>query len=414
LKKQRKANLKLEDKKTANKGHTSMPLNANAQSQRTEVRAYMQPFAETIKIKIHKMNDKEIIEQEEKRLSEEDDFNEQPPSDIVAYNELRSCAELLRMYKNNQLIIKPDFQRDIVWSKPSQTRFIDSLIKQLPIPSLCISLDFKTQKRLVIDGLQRVSSIINFLSEEDWRLSSLEDIDQKISGKTNNFIKERYTDFYERVENLTIPVTILRCDYSKKSHMNYLFTIFHRLNTGGNKLNNQEIRNCIFQSDFNELLKDIVKSKVFVQALGIDEKVTHRFVYEELVLRIITFYSVYEKYNGRLAKFLNDFMDDNKNAESTQLSNWRTLLERTTKLIYDRIYEGSQISDINKTTIEGLFVGVARNIDKLETQTDQELRELFKNFRQGAPFSTENLKAGLSQKDKVLERFRFSIETFNA
>jgi len=195
--------------------------------------------------------------------------------------------------------------------------------------------------------------------------------------------------------------------------MNYLFTIFHRLNTGGNKLNNQEIRNCIFQSDFNELLKAFVKSRTFVHAFGIDEKITHRFAYEELVLRILSFYSIFEKYNGRLAKFLNDFMDDNKNAETEKLSNWRTLLERTTKLIYYKIYEGRQISDLNKTTIEGLFVGVARNIDRLETKTDQELKDLYKNFREGAPFSTENLKAGLSQKDKVLERFNFSIQIFN-
>ena len=92
----------------------------------------------------------------------EDDSPEIPPSDIVAYNELRSCADLHRMKTEGILDIQPEFQREIVWDKPAQTRFIDSLIKQLPIPSMCFSLDFKAQKWQVIDGLQRMSTICEF------------------------------------------------------------------------------------------------------------------------------------------------------------------------------------------------------------------------------------------------------------
>lgn len=359
------------------------------------------------------MTDKEIIELEEQRLSEEDDFNEQPPADIIAYNELRSCAELLRMYNAKQLVIKPDFQRDIVWAKSSQTRFIDSLIKQLPIPSLCISLDHKTQKRLVIDGLQRISSIIYFLSEEDFRLSSLDDIDHRISGKTNNYIKEKYSDLYERVENLTIPVTILRCDYTKKSHTNYLFTIFHRLNTGGNKLNNQEIRNCIYQGSLNDFLKEFVAYKSFIQMFDIKEDQTYRFGFEELTLRFIAFYSNYEKYTGRLAKFLNDFMDDNKNADTQKIALWKGVFERTTNLIYNKIFDGNIITNLNKTTIEGLFIGVAKNIDGLELKSDVELKALFANFKQSKEFLPENLRSNLSQKDKVIERCKVAITIFS-
>ena len=86
------------------------------------------------------------LEKEEENLFYEDESDQQPPSDIIAYNELRSCADLYRMYDKGILNITPDFQRNSVWSPPAQTRFIDSLIKQLPIPSMCFSLDFKTQK----------------------------------------------------------------------------------------------------------------------------------------------------------------------------------------------------------------------------------------------------------------------------
>ena len=101
----------------------------------------------------------------------ENDSNEQLPTDIFAFNELRSCADLFRMYEQKILDIQPEFQRDFVWKGPDQSRFIDSLIKQLPIPSLCFSYDSKQQKWLVIDGLQRISTIVKFLRGDDWKIS---------------------------------------------------------------------------------------------------------------------------------------------------------------------------------------------------------------------------------------------------
>lgn len=188
----------------------------------------------------------EILVEKEDELFEEDTEDETPPIDIIAFNELRSCADLHRMYRSNQLTIDPDFQRNLVWTAVSKSKFIDSLAKQLPIPSMCISLDYKSDKRLVIDGLQRISTIVSFLNEENWALSNINDIDIRLRGKTPNQIKNESPEIFSRIENISIPITVLRCDYSKKSHMSYLFTIFHRLNSGGNKLNNQEIRNCIY------------------------------------------------------------------------------------------------------------------------------------------------------------------------
>jgi len=173
------------------------------------------------------------LEEAEEKLSYADESDETPPTDIVAFNELRSCADLYRLHVADQLEIQPEYQRDVVWPAAEQTRFIDSLAKQLPIPSMCLSLDYKTDNRQVVDGLQRMSSIIRFLSENDWRLSNLPDIDKRISNKTVDYIKREHPDIYSRIENTTIPVTVLRCDLSKRSHQEYLFTIFHRLNKGG-------------------------------------------------------------------------------------------------------------------------------------------------------------------------------------
>lgn len=354
------------------------------------------------------------LKKAEEQISYEDDSSELPPTDIVAYNELRSCADLFRMYEKKQLEIQPEFQREIVWPKPAQTRFIDSLIKQLPIPSMCISLDYKTDKRLVIDGLQRIQSIINFLSDDTWRLSALEDIDSRISGKTVANIKTKNSEIYERVENLTIPITILRCDYTKESHNNYLFTIFHRLNTGGTKLNNQEIRNCIYSGSFNEFLKTCAEYHNWKKLMDIKENIVYRFSNEELILRFFAFFERHKKYNGRLAKYLNAYMSEKRNISDKDMEPKRILFERTINLIYQRMFAESPLKESSKAVTEGLLVGVAKNIDFLEELTDQQIIKLYAKLRSAEAFSIDNLKEGLSAKTKVIERLDIAISAFSS
>jgi len=211
------------------------------------------------------------------------------------------------------------------------------------------------------------------------------------------------------LENLTIPVTVLRCDYSKKSHMNYLFTIFHRLNTGGNKLNNQEIRNCIFQGSFNDFLKSMVDYSVFIKLMKIDENKSYRFAYEELILRFFAFYDGYGKYNGRLAKFLNDYMNEKKAGE-VDLSEKRHIFERTTDLLYQRILNNKPLPKLSKATTESIFVGIAKNLNTLEDNNNEEVRAKFLKLRKDEAFSAENLKEGLSRKENVIKRLETAID----
>ena len=355
--------------------------------------------------------DKELLEIEEEE-SFSDDTNDTPPNDIVAYNELRSCADIVRMYEAKQLDIQPDFQRDVVWAKPAQTRFIDSLIKQLPIPSMCISLDYKTEKRLVIDGLQRISSIVNFLTDDEWKLSELDDIDSRISGKTVHTIKTKTKDIYERVQNLSIPVTVLRCDYSKKSHNEYLFTIFHRLNTGGNKLNNQEIRNCIYNGEYNTLLKSLAASAKWKRLLGLKKNGTYRFSNEEIILRFFSLYDRLDHYSGKLAHFLNEYMYENKTPNQEFLDKQKNLFIKTVDLIFTKICDSKPLPKMSKATLEGLLIGVAKNYDRLEEKSEDEVKQLYHVFRDLPEYSMENLKEGLSAKDKVIHRINSAVSTF--
>jgi len=359
----------------------------------------------------------ENLREEELNSSFEEDDAELPPSDIVAYNELRSCADIKRMKENNQLVIDPDFQREFVWNKANQTRFIDSLIKQLPIPSMCISYDFNTDQRLVIDGLQRISTILEFLTNDAYILSNLEDVDPKIAGKSVYDIKVKAGNLYQRVENLTIPITVLRCDTTKQSHMNYLFTIFHRLNSGGSKLNNQEIRNCIYNGKFNTFLKGTVKYPTYIRLMGIEADKSYRFAFEEQNLRFFAFYDNLENYTGKLAKFLNEYMFSKEKKKEKisdkEIESKKQLFEKTIDLTYEKILGKKDLTGVSKAVIDALFVAIAKNIDYIENLSPNESLNLYKKLRNDDLFSIDRLKEGIAQKGRVQARINRAIEIFS-
>ena len=349
----------------------------------------------------------------EKEESEESLEEVVPPADIVAFNESRSCADLFRLHKKNQLDIAPDFQRKIVWNNRDQTLFVDSLMKQLPIPSLCISLDAKTQNRVVIDGLQRMATIIKFLDYEnkDWKLSSCEDVDGRISGKYVSQIVENYPDLYASVENLTLPITVLRCDYSKRTHMDYLFNIFRRLNSGGRKLLNQEIRNCVYHGTFNEYLHEVVRSREWLSAMhvNINKIESARYGYEERALRFFAMNDGWEKYSGNLALFLNQYMSKHKESTPSNLVAKDCLLKRVLRVIM-RISIPLEVIR-NKNLMEGIMVGISKNIDKGESLSDQELTDRYEELKKTNAYSVD-IKEGMAHTDKVQERIRQAIYVF--
>ena len=355
----------------------------------------------------------EELEHAEQVLSEKDETDETPPADIVAFNELRSCADLFRLYDDGQLNISPEYQRDLVWSPGYQTRFIDSLTKQLPIPSMCISLDYKTEQRQVVDGLQRMSSIIRFLSERDWRLSKLEDIDKRIANKTVEYIIREHREIYERVKNTTVPVTVLRCNLSKRTHQEYLFTIFHRLNTGGLKLTNQEIRNCIYTGPFNRLLRRIVAHKTFVRTFSISKHRKYRQSNEELVLRILTFSENFINYRGPLSKHLNSFMSKYRYANDDIIEIFENGFMQALTLLYERILAEEPLPRLSRATTEAILVGIIRNYETLNLKKDKELVEMYVRLRADELFSLEALKEGLAARDRVVGRLKRATQIFS-
>ena len=320
------------------------------------------------------------------------------------------------MYHQGILDIKPEFQREIVWKGPAQTRFIDSLIKQLPIPSLCFSLDFKTQRWQVIDGLQRMACIVRFLGgDPNWTLSRLDDIEPKLAGVPTRRFLDKDSDlygFYQRVENLTLPITVLRCDYSKKSHTTYLFTIFHRLNTGAMKLNNQEIRNCIYTGVFNDFLHELNQESAWLKLNRMKRNTGYRFRGEELILRFFALTDGYSAYGGRLAAFLNDYIADRRNPDEVEIAEKRRLFKRVLAVVFKLAYDSKPRPRGPLSVLEATFVGVAKNIDLVEDLDSDEIKRRQAVMLEDDEFKPDRLSEGLSGKDRLKGRLDAATAAF--
>ncbi|GAB2878236.1 hypothetical protein GCM10027046_02790 [Uliginosibacterium flavum] len=338
-----------------------------------------------------------------------------PPPDIVVYNELRSCADLYRLYSKGQLEIKPDFQRDVVWKSPDKTRFIDSLMKQLPIPSMCFGYDNSTAKWIVIDGLQRMSSIVEFLDpKSEWKLSKLPDIDPKIAGERVSALRDATSPLhvmYERVENLTLPVTVLRCDFSSGEHMEYLFKIFHRLNAGGIRLTNQEIRNCIYSGDFNSMLMTLDDTPNWIEAKKYITGRKDRFRSVELILRIFAFQDNLESYNGNLTTFLNTFMKCHRLDGAAQIKKYKRRFEQVAEIFVTKVAE--HIEKIGFSQAEALLVAVAINSKSLLSSTPLAMKKKIGKFYKIELLQTAALSSDLSRTEHVQQRINEAIQALS-
>ena len=258
-----------------------------------------------------------------------------------------------------------------------------------------------------------MATIIKFLDYEnnDWKLSSCDDVDERISGKYVSQIVKNYPDLFSSVENLTLPITVLRCDYSKRTHMDYLFNIFRRLNSGGRKLLNQEIRNCVYHGTFNDYLHEVVRSKEWLSAMHVNiNKVENaRYGHEERALRFFAMNEAWEKYSGNLARFLNQYMSKHKESTSSELVEKERLLKRVLRVIM-RISIPLEVIR-NKNLMEGIMVGLSKNIDKDEILSDQELNHRYWELKKTDAYSVD-VKEGMAHTDKVQERIRQAIHVF--
>lgn len=256
--------------------------------------------------------DKVIIDEiKEETTSYSDDslFN------ITSFGTDMTFRELITMYDEGELE-KPEMQRNYVWDKNEASRFIDSILLGLPVPSIFLAKT-EDEKRLIVDGYQRIMTVYDFVKrgifggdEKSFALSNSENINQRWRGKT---FHELQPEEQRKIRSSQIHAIVFEQKEPKDD--TGMYQIFERINTSGRSLKPQEIRNCVYHGIFNKLLMSLNKNSAWRKIYNSVQE-DSRMADIELVLRMLAFAYFSEQKEAsqkqiNLVKYLNVFMKRN-------------------------------------------------------------------------------------------------------
>lgn len=239
-----------------------------------------------------------------------------------------SVYEYLRKIKAKKIKMNPEFQRNLVWKPRQKSRFIESAILQIPIPP------FYMKRRsdgslVIIDGLQRTSALSEYLDNK-FALCDLEALSD-LNGKYFRDLGTFDSSISTRIEDKQLLFYIL----GSSVPMAAVYDIFNRINTGGTKLERQEIRNCVFIGNATRFLKSIAESHIFLTAIdkGISD---NRMKAREAILRCIAFVlQPVSDYQGSIDDFLEKAMKQLNALSAIEIKDLERKTLETFNLTYD-------------------------------------------------------------------------------
>ena len=236
---------------------------------------------------------------------------------------------LIEMLENDEIDLMPDFQREMdLWDKTQKSQLIESLLLGLPLPSFYFSVDDKTDKWLIVDGLQRLCTFRDFIIKKNLSLTGLEFLND-FQGKTYNDLSREEK---RKISGAKINFYVIE----KQTPPDVKFLIFKRVNTGGLVLTPQEMRHALNQGIPAEFIKELAKVKEF-KTTTCDSVKTKRMEDRDFANRFVAFYLLgYEdNYEGELDKFLNDGMERLASIEDKERHEIKKAFKKSMKLSFD-------------------------------------------------------------------------------
>jgi len=242
-----------------------------------------------------------------------------------------TVSSIIDKINRGKVDLRPSYQREYVWTVRTASKLMESLLLNIPVPTMFFH-EVKSGKLEVVDGKQRLTSIWSFVQNEfpggqAFKLSGLE-VYHELNGKTFDELNET---FQEIIFDYPLNVHTI----SKTSQPDFVFEVFERLNMGATQLNEQELRNCIYQGAYTDLLEELTLNESFLFANR--SKMPHlRMRDRELILRFFTMQRTTPSGFYLPAKsWLNEEMRENKDLLPKEATEMTELFEKTLKLSVD-------------------------------------------------------------------------------
>lgn len=341
-----------------------------------------------------------------------------------------SIGEAVSLYQNGELEIHPEFQRVFRWDDEKKSKFIESILLGIPIPSFFVAQRDDGVWDMV-DGLQRFSTILSFMGElknekgekeQALKLTAGDYLKSLAGVKWNN--EEKFTKAMKlsfRREKIDFKII------KKESTIDTKYELFKRINTGGAPLTDQEVRNCILlmiNREFYQDLYKLSKNKNFKNSISISDDKELEQYHMELVVRFFVFFSNINKKN-KIEKISNltDFLDKNiynlarNKSDFTELSD---LFEKTFELIYrvmgDEAFrkyyklEKKHKGGFSIALFEAISIGVAKNIERFASSC--KLRDAIEKFSENKTFLRAS-GAGVRASTRIQQTIPYAIKYFH-
>lgn len=347
--------------------------------------------------------------------------------DIVTDGYDMSIGELINLYSNRELVVNPDYQRLFRWDLARQSNFIESILLGLPTPPIFVFQNSDGAWEL-IDGLQRVSTILKFvgLIEPPSSLVATKFL-PSLSGKTwsravdeNGEDTSIGTSLQLQIKRSRIRVEILRQESDPLSK----YELFIRLNTGGDLLSQQEVRNCIgymLKPSFQEWIVQLSDHPSFYMTNGQADSSIEKSLHIELVLRFLAF----RNYTYLPSKDVHTYLDESLlkliGESEGFLHQERMIFEKT----FDLIEESFSVDAFKKfdgvsfagrfmhSIYEVVTVGISSNIDAIEKMPNRIdfITDKVKNLSKESDYLL-NSGSGISGSKRIAKLIPFAREYF--
>lgn len=355
-------------------------------------------------------------------MKESDGFAEAIPSEredqetsLYTYEILTYPAdytlEVLVGQWHKKTITVPEEQRKFIWSQAQSSKLIESFLMGLPVPPVYFYQHVNEKQLQVVDGLQRLLSIVYFFSgffgEQQqpgkrlpvFSLAGLHD-DSPYKDKTYRWLSENDELAYEKLNNSVLRSFVMR--QLKPQDNTSIFQVFERLNSGGMVLQGQEIRNCIYSGTFNALIKQLNHDAKWREILG--SKIADKRMRDmELILRVLALLYDIKKYKKPMKGFLNTFMAAHRDLSPDRRKKFSDAFTRTANMVIDclgprpfHIHRG-----LNTAVFDSVFTAFAKRIETsappfnkpVTEQQKEELRAKYKLLLEDAEYLKNVVRA---------------------
>lgn len=329
---------------------------------------------------------------------------------------------LVKKIKKGIIKLNPDYQRNHRWNDSESSRLMESLILNIPIPTVYLSQDVDEEvdddvaRYSVIDGQQRLTAIYGFMTNA-YKLEGLEVL-ELLNG---SYYKDLPPFLIRRLEERTIKC--LRIDSTVDPQVK--FDIFERLNSGAVQLESQELRNAIYRGKFNDIIKELAKNEDFRKLLGIDLKnpeENNKVKKMQDVEYVLRFYSYIDGEGENMKKSFKDFlseqMDKYNKFDSNDLERLKKHFEKVMSFIIIQLgtdafakykVENEKLklqSHFNAAVYDAISIAISDKIMEDETftittQMKQRLKQLFFNDD-----FIDSINGSTNDKSKILKRIK--------